>query len=375
MRPTRSEKDMSDMIRSSLITIILLTLVVVSACSDGDSGAITSQPACADPANCRLWEAGQVAGVRVGLASGYVEGRKREIVLAEGNIQVNHAFSWNVIWPERDRWAFEDADRRYAFIEENGMLQAGFHFAWEQVFGDDLPDWVQEVTDPDELRALLRERARTIFERYPNLDRINVVNEPLTTLGTPGGLEQNYFYRVLGPDYVAEIFEIVDAVAPPTTELVLNENLIEYFPSKAEALVRLVAELVDAGVPIDSVGFQTHLMLTEVFNREPDWDLYQRTMEQVAALGVDVWISELDNPVDPARKDRFAYQAENYRRAVESCLSVPNCTDILIWGVEDEDRYWFPLPYDDPAPLLFDRAFAPKPAYFAVRDALLAGRP
>jgi endo-1,4-beta-xylanase len=361
--------------RSSLIAICLLTVVVVSACSDSDSGAITSLPACADPADCRLWEAGQVAGVRVGLAGEYPEGKRREIVLAEGNIHENHALSWASIWPERDRWAFEDADRRYAFIEEAGMLQAGFHFAWEQVLGDDLPDWVQQVTDPEELRALLRERAQTIFERYPDLDRINVVNEPLTTFGTTGEIEKNYFYRVLGPDYVAELFAIVDAVAPPTTELVLNENFIEYFPSKADALVRLVAELVDAGVPIDSVGFQTHLMLTEYFNREPDWELYQRTMERVAALGVDVWISELDNPVDPARKDRFAYQAENYRRAVESCLSVPNCTDILIYGVEDEERYWGPVPYDDPAPLLFDKAFAPKPAYFAVRDALLAGRP
>lgn len=129
------------MMRSSLITVLLLTLVVVSACSDGDSGVTTSQPACADPADCRLWEAGQVAGVRVGLAGEYPEGKRREIVLAEGNI------------------------------------------------------------------------------------------------------------------------------------------------------------------------------------------------------------------------------------------SVPNCTDILIYGVEDEERFWGPLPYDDPAPLLFDKAFAPKPAYFAVRDALLAGRP
>lgn len=149
---------------------------------------------------------------------------------------------------------------------------------------------------------------------------------------------------------------------------------MEYFPTKAEGLVALVTDLVQRGVPIDSVGFQTHVMLTERLGREPDWDLYEKTMHRVADLGLDVWISELDNPVDPARPDRFAYQAENYARVVEACLSVPRCSDILIFGIQDRPAYWFPLPYDDPAPLLFNQDFEPKPAYLAVRDALLAGR-
>jgi hypothetical protein len=37
--------------------------------------------------------------------------------------------------------------------------------------------------------------------------------------------------------------------------------------------------------------------------------------------------------------------------------------------------YWFSLSFDDPAPLLFSQDFEPKPAHFAARDALLAGRP
>jgi endo-1,4-beta-xylanase len=290
-------------------------------------------------------------------------------------LKENHAFTRAVIWPERDRWNFAPADRRYELIEAAGMHQAGFHFAWEQVFLDDLPDWVQEITDADELRQVLDERARTIFERYPDLDRINVINEPLSSLGPSMGLEENYFFRVLGPHYVVELFEIVDRHAPEDTVLVLNENFVEYVPRKAEGLVALVAELLDAGAQLDAVGFQSHLMLTEILGREPDFDLLRRTMQRVAELGVDVWVSELDNPVDPSRPDRFAYQAENYRRVVEACLSVDRCTDILVWGLEDRDTYWFPLPYDDPAPLLFDRDLERKPAYFAVREALLAGRP
>ncbi len=358
------------------IVSIVVALVPVAAASGGDAeaGALTPVEVCADPEDCRLWEAGRIAGVGVGFATGVPGGRPREVLLAEGNIAVNHAFSWNQMWPEREVWNFAQTDAIMAFHRANGLRSMAFHFAWEQDLLDDLPDWVLQVDDPDELRALLVERAEVIFERYPDLDRINVINEALPTLGGSSEIHQNHFFRVLGPDYIAELFEIVDAAAPGDVKLVLNENFVEYFPEKAEGLVALVTDLVERGVPIDSVGFQTHVMLTEGLGREPDWDLYARTMRRVGALGVDVWVSELDNPVDPARADRFAYQAENYARVVETCLSVPTCSDILIWGVQDLPAFWFPLAYSDPAPLLFNQDFEPKPAYFAVRDALLAGR-
>lgn len=364
---------------ASLVAILLLLGVVTAPIGCGGSGGgapeLTPAEACADPADCRLFEAGRIAGVRVGLASAFPEGSPATpIAIAESNIANNHQFSWRQFEPARDDYRFGELERRAAVAEANGLPQNAFHFAWENELLDDFPAWVGEITDPQELRTELEQRAAITFERYPGLDKINVVNEPLKTLGGDGGLVPNHFHQVLGPDYVAELFEIVDAAAPESVELVLNENFVEYFPVKAEGLVSLVRELVESGAPIDSVGFQTHLMLTELAGREPDFDLLQQTMERVASLGVSVWISELDNPVDPARPDRFAYQAENYRRAVEACLAVPACSDIQIWGVQDAG-YFFDLGYDDPAAVLFDAGFERKPAYFAVRDALLRGRP
>ena len=360
-----------------LAVVVFVTGVARVTAALGDSqvaGGLTPAEVCADPEDCRLSEAGRIADVGVGFAAGVPGGRRRNVLLAETTVGINHAFSWQTMWPERDRWSFDQADAIMAFHRENGLRAMAFHFAWEQDLLDDLADWVLEIDDPDELRSIIAERARVIFERYPDLDRINVINEPLATLGGSSEIHQNHFFRVLGPDYIAELFEIVDAAAPDTVKLVLNENFVEYFPEKAEGLVALITDLVQRGVPVDSVGFQSHVMLTEGLGREPDWDLYARTMRRVAALGIDIWVSELDNPVDPARPDRFAYQAENYARVVETCLSVSTCSDIVIWGVEDQPTFWFGLPYEDPAPLLFDQDFEPKPAYFAVRELLLAGR-
>ncbi len=60
--------------------------------------------------------------------------------------------------PILDRWSFAAGDAIYAFQREHSLRTMASHFAWEQVFLDDLPDWVSEIEDPDELRALLAGR-------------------------------------------------------------------------------------------------------------------------------------------------------------------------------------------------------------------------
>jgi endo-1,4-beta-xylanase len=257
------------------------------------------------------------------------------------------------------------------FSADHGQFQLGFHFAWNNVFLDDLADWVLEIDDPIELERVLRARVRTIFERCPGIDRLDVVNEPLGPFNV-AGIFVNHFYAVLGADYIAQLFRIVREEAPEHVELFLNENFVEYFRPRAETYMKLVEELVDAGVPVDAVGIQTHLFLGD-----PDFTLFREILERVEGLGLKVFLSELDVPVPRNQPDRFTVQAERYRRTIETCLAVPACDTIIVWGIDDAHT-WLDF-FDiftgpDPDPLLFDDALLPKPAYFAVRDALLRGR-
>jgi endo-1,4-beta-xylanase len=350
------------------VWVVALVVVTSVGCVPvGRPGQRPHPRRCAVAGDCRLWEAARGAGLRFGLLGGPEPSAATDVALAESRTFTNHAFSWNVIWPERDRWNFAPADAGNRYARRHHLFQTGFHFAWDQQLLDDLPEWVERITDPDELRAVIRERARVIFRRYPRLDAIDVVNEPLEVAG--GGTYRNHFFEVLGPDYVEQLFRIVADEAPRRTRLFVNENLVEYFPAKADALVALVRDLVDSGARIDAVGLQTHLFLGE-----PDWTLLRTTMERLADLGVEVWVTELDAPVPVDQPDRLAVQAERYRRVVATCLDVDACRSVFVWGVSDADSWinWFLAP--SLSPLLFDEGLAPKPAYFATRDALLAGR-
>ncbi|MFN8039045.1 MAG: endo-1,4-beta-xylanase [Acidimicrobiales bacterium] len=327
----------------------------------------TPTPTCAVPTDCRLWEAGRAVGVHVGMASSNGTAQHRAALLAESDTVVNHELSWSGIEPDRGVWDFTKADENHQFAVDHHLFEVGMHFAWDQAIVDDLPGWVTAITDPDELRAVLRQRAKVIFGRYPTLGRIDVINEPFETLGS--NLVRNHFLDVLGPDYVDQLFSIVEAEAPPSVQLMVNEGGIEYQPAKADALVALVADLKARGHRLDAVGLQTHLSVGE-----PDWDLLRTTMQRLAALGTHPFISEVDVPVAPSLPDRFAVQAERYRRVVQVCLMVPACDMVDVWGVSDASTWydWGLEPGLDP--LLLDRSYRPKPAYEAFRSALLGGR-
>lgn len=305
---------------------------------------------------------------RVGITFGlFVQGNtdlERSLVLEHADATTNHGLSWSVIQPEPDAWNFGPADATYDWAEANGLHQTGFHFAWDQVLLDDLAPWVLDVTDPGELRAVLDDRAAMIFDRYPGLDRIDVINEPFELLG--GALVDNHFHEVLGPDYIAELFAIVDEHAPATTELIVNENFVEYSEAKAESLVALAADLVDRGVAIDGVGLQSHFLFGE-----PDWDRYEQVMRDLGALGLDVHITELDVPVAPDLPDRLAVQQERYRRTVATCRAVDACRSITVWGVDDGHTWLDGVLGPGHDPLLFDADGTPKPAFAGVVHALL----
>ena len=83
-------------------------------------------PACTDPEDCRLWEAGRVAGVRFGFhdESG-AGGPDGELAAREGNGFTNHGVSWAAFQPTPES-VTESMDAACSFAEANDLFQVGF---------------------------------------------------------------------------------------------------------------------------------------------------------------------------------------------------------------------------------------------------------
>ena len=68
---------------------------------------------------------------------------------------------------------------------------------------------------------------------------------------------------------------------------------------------------------------------------------------------------------------RIAAQADDYRAAVGACLAVPRCTGITTWGLSDRYTWLRSFFGIEDWPLPFADDWTRKPAYFAMRAALL----
>lgn len=346
---------------------ILIGGLLIAGCSD--NGGKTSLCSQCDDGDCTLVEAADCSGIGVGVAVQPTEEplRLQRITENFNLLSAEGEFLWRLVHPEPDRWDFALTDEVVDFAENHGMRLTATHFVWDQVIDfDGTPPWVQAITDPDELRAVMHDHMATLAERYGSrIDRWIVVNEPLEYFETE--LVSNHFHQVLGPDYIAKVFAIA-AEAAPESELWINEIFLEDNPEKSEAYIQLVTDLVERGVPLHGAGVQGHL-----FFGTPDFDLLENVLRRLGELGIATAITELDAPTEPGEAG-LALNAERMAKAFTACTRVFACESVTVWGLDDEQSWLNWLLGPGLAPLLFDAELQPKPSYYAVRDVLIAGR-
>lgn len=95
-------------------------------------------------------------------------------------------------------------------------------------------------------------------------------------------------------------------------------------------MINLVRKLKAAGVPIDGIGVQAHLIVGGISSS------FATNLANFAALGVDVAITELDIRMTlPSSASLLSRQADDYRTIVNACLSVSRCVGITIWDYTD----------------------------------------
>lgn len=290
-------------------------------------------------------------------------------------ITAENVMKWAPIHPEPNRYDFAPADRFVAFGEKNKMFIIGHTLVWHH----QTPSWVfKDANGSDIGREVLLERMKdhifTVVGRYKGkVKGWDVVNE---ALAEDGRLRKTRWMNIIGEDFIAKAFEYAHQ-ADPDAELYYNDFSLDTEKEKCDGAVAIVKNLKSKGLRIDGVGIQLHGGLDY-----PDKESLEYAITALAATGVKVMITELDirtrswgyrgadinrinrqSTTDSGAADDETQQKLAQKYAELFSVFLKHKTDVnrvTFWGVYDATS-WI-----GGSPLLFDRNYQPKPAFFAV---------
>lgn len=292
----------------------------------------------------------------------------RNLVIEEYNsITSENALKLHFLRRESSEFNWTDADYIVDFAEEYDKRIHGHTLVWH----NNLPNWVVNFEGDEEAwEHLFKTHIQTVVTRYKGrVGSWDVVNEALDNDGH--GLRNSLWLTKLGPGYIARAFHYAHE-ADPDALLFYNDYGNEYGPTKRNAIINLVKDLQNQGVPIHGVGMQMHTR----FNREDSFHAaaIQNTAQETGLL---LHISELDIAVNPNNDQNLiftpqlaAQQAAKYRHIVSTFGNIPENQQfgITTWNVSDADS-WIPGHYNRPDwPLPFDNNYNRKPAYYGIVD-------
>jgi endo-1,4-beta-xylanase len=274
-------------------------------------------------------------------------------------ITPENEMKWDATEATRGVFNFDRADSILGFAAQNGLQVKGHTLVWHS----QLPSWVTDIQDATELRnALINHITQVALHFRGRVIAWDVVNEGVADGGA--SLRPNVFFQLLGARYIDDAF-IAAHAADPYARLYYNDYGAEGKGAKSDAVYALVQGMLARGVPIHGVGLQMHTGPTDTSPSAAD---VASNMQRLAALGLDVMITEMD--VQICTSD-LQTQSRRFHDVVAGCVAQPFCRAVSVWGIPDKYSWRNGQSCATPRPLLFDDNYMPKPAHAGVINALL----
>jgi endo-1,4-beta-xylanase len=257
-----------------------------------------------------------------------------------GNIIGNHVpASYNVYWNQitpgnSGKWGSVEGTRdvmNWAALDlaYNHTLASTYSFKHHTlVWGNQAPGWIAALPAAEQL-AEIEEWFAAVAARYPGIDQIDVVNEPLhvvpsyaAALGGGGAT---------GWDWVIRSFELARQYFP-NAELLLNEYGV-LGSKRATADYLKIINLLKARGLIDGIGEQAHGL------EYAQSATIRANLDSLAATGLPVYITELD-----LESADDATQLGMYQRVFPLLYEHPGVRGVTLWGYL-AGEHWKPDAY------------------------------
>ncbi|MDH2423992.1 endo-1,4-beta-xylanase [Sphaerisporangium sp. TRM90804] len=328
-----------------LLSILTTGLVAVglSVALNGQADAASTLGASAAERGGRYYGAAVAAGRLSDTTYQTILNREFNQITAENEMK------WDATEPNRGSFNYSSGDRIVNHAISRGMRVRGHALLWHQ----QMPGWAQSLSGSTLRSAMINHVTQVATYYRGKIDSWDVVNEAFAD-GGGGGRRDSSLQRT-GNDWIEAAFRAADA-ADPNAKLCYNDYNTDGINAKSTGIYNMVRDFKSRGVPIDCVGFQSHLGTTISGD-------YQANLQRFADLGVDVQITELDVA-------QGSNQANIYATVTRACLAVARCNGITVWGIRDTDSW-----RRGENPLLFDGSGNKKAAYTSVLNTLNNGTP
>jgi endo-1,4-beta-xylanase len=288
-------------------------------------------------------------------------------------LQAENEMKFGIIHPRPDTdptpYDFSGADALVSFAQSHSMVVRGHTLVWH----NQVPDWVTKGRyKAPKLATILQGHINTVMGRYASkVYAWDVVNEAINDDGTVRDTlwydQPGIGYARQGTAYIEHVLRWARA-ADANAKLFYNDYNAEIMDAKSDAIYAMAADFKSRGVPLDGIGFQTHVDLS--FDKPSTLASYASNLQRFAALGLDLHITELDIRLSDSSPASLNAQAKLYGELMTMCLQQPKCRVFQTWGFTDKYS-WIPEFFSGKGwALLWDVNYQKKPAYTTVHDAL-----
>ncbi|WP_115557232.1 endo-1,4-beta-xylanase [Xanthomonas campestris] len=234
-----------------------------------------------------------------------------------------NAGKWGSVEAVRDQMDWSGLDTAYNFAKANGMPFQMHVLVW----GNQQPEWIKHLP-PAEQRREIEQWFAAVAQRSPDIDLLEVVNEPLNDPPSKDDNGGGNYLQALGGngasgwEWVLQSFRL-GRQQFPRARLMINDYSITNSPQATQRYLQIV-QLLQREQLVDAIGVQEH-----AFETTPNvaMSVHRANLDTLASTGLPIYITEfdLDGPSD-------AQQVASYQRVFPVFWEHPAVAGITLWG-------------------------------------------
>jgi endo-1,4-beta-xylanase len=229
---------------------------------------------------------------------------------------------WGSVEPSRDNYSWSGLDQAYNYAKQRSLPFKMHNLIW----GQQQPGWITSLDSASQAEEI-EEWIRLVGERYPGLDFVDVVNEPLSNHAPAPYKNAMGGDGSTGWDWVIWAFEKARQYMP-SAKLILNEYNILNSSSNTTTFLQIINLLKDRNL-IDGIGVQGHRFEIE----STDTSVLRSNLDKLAATGLPIYISEFDlGNIGNSGTANDTVQLQLYQRVFPVLWEHPGVKGITLWG-------------------------------------------